>query len=257
MINPVKSLFLFSIAFIYLMIATEHSFAQSGPITIQSGRWILKADWQEPTTSKSRGTVLLLHKAAGDRSAFNRMADVLSGKGYASLRVDLRGHGESINVRAFDPTISRFENPNDPEVTANFELIKQGHIDIVAAIRWLESNMKISDAPFAVIGSSYTGEEMVKATKHEPFADAYIALAPGNFSGSSIAQIDPSGKPWLFVRAEQEMSFFDGIFEAIDRGSEAEIWVLSGSGHATDLFETNEDLEEKLADWLDKNLPVK
>lgn len=228
--------------------------AHSEPVTIQSGAWRLKADWQDHAVPEKHGTVLLLHKAAGNRMAYARMAEVLAENGYASLRIDLRGHGESTNVRAFDPNLSRYKDENNPAVSANFELIDDGHIDIVAAIRWLEQEGKLDGAPFAVIGSSYTGEQMVIAADTIGFADAYIALAPGNFSDASIGKVDPSGKPWLFVRAEREMSFFDDLFEAISDGTDAEIWVLPGSGHATDLFETNDDLEERLVDWLNTAL---
>lgn len=225
--------------------------AQSGPVTIASGEWQLHADWQDHTGATKRGTVLLLHKAAGNRAAYGRMATVLAEHGYASLRIDLRGHGDSTNVRAFDPNISRYKDENDPAVSANFELIDEGYIDIVAAIRWLDQQGKLHGAPFAVIGSSYTGEQMAVATDEAGFADAYIALAPGNFSEASIRKVDPSGKPWLFVRAEREMSFFDDLFTAISDGTNAEIWVLPGRGHATDLFETNDGLEERLVTWLD------
>lgn len=228
--------------------------AQSGPVTIASGEWQLHADWQDHTGATKRGTVLLLHKAAGNRAAYSRMATVLADHGFASLRLDLRGHGDSINVRAFDPNISRYKDENDPAVSANFELIDEAHIDIVAAVRWLDQQGKLQGAPFAVIGSSYTGEQMAVATEKIGFADAYIALAPGNFSDASIRKVDPSGKPWLFVRAEREMSFFDDLFAAIADGSTAEIWVLPGRGHATDLFETNDGLEERLVTWLNSKL---
>lgn len=238
----------------FLFCCSGHAIAESERIIINNGPWQLVADWQDAKASKKRGIVLLLHKAAGNRSAYSDMADILSRRGYASLRVDLRGHGESINVRAFDPEISRYENPNDPAIKANFELIQQGYLDIATVVRWLREHKELGEGSFAVIGSSYTGEEMVKATDSIGFADAYIALAPGNFSANSIEKIDPSGKPWLFVRAKIELPFFDGIFQAIKDGSKAEIWVLPGEGHATDLFDHNKNLEERLIDWLDQKV---
>jgi len=239
---------------VFLLGFANNSFSASQRIVINNGPWQLVGDWQEHTGQEQNGVVLLLHKAAGNRSAHKRMASILSDSGYASFRIDLRGHGESTNIRVFDPKVSRFEDPKDPEVTANFSLIKQGYLDIIAAIKWLKEKKEIKGLPFTIIGSSYTGEEMVKAAESTGFADAYIALAPGNFSKSSIEKIDPSGKPWLFVRAEKEMTFIDGIFNDIRAGSKADIWVLSGEGHATDLFEHNANLEEKLTGWLDQNL---
>ena len=106
-----------------------------------------------------------------------------------------------------------------------------------------------------MMGSSYTGEEMAEASAKLGYADVYVALAPGNFSEQSIRAIDASGAPWLFVRAEIELPFFPALFEAIQSGSEtAEIWVLPGKGHATDLFEENADLDSRLMHWIDEQL---
>ena len=47
------------------------------------------------------------------------------------------------------------------------------------------------------------------------------------------------------------------MFEAIGDGSEsAEIWVLPGEGHATDLFDHNPDLHQRLNDWIVDQLRV-
>jgi hypothetical protein len=123
-------------------------------------------------------------------------------------------------------------------------------------MHWLDEQPRLTSLPLVVVGSSYTGEEMVQAAADTRFADIYIALAPGSFSEESIAAIDPSEVPWLFVRAEVELPFFPGLFAAIREGSEtAEIWTLPGEGHATDLFDHNPDLHLQLIDWIADRLP--
>lgn len=225
-------------------------------IRIQSDDWILHADLQLPASGPARAFAILLHKAAGNRSAYTQMADTMAESGIASLRIDLRGHGDSTNIAAFDPDISRFLDRDDPAVVANFELITAGDRDIVSALLWLRDQAEYSDLPLIMVGSSYTGEEMAEAGAELGYADVYVALAPGNFSEDSIQAIDGSGAPWLFVRAEVELPFFPALFEAIRDGSEsAEIWVLPGEGHATDLFDKNPDLPRQLLDWIDRRLP--
>lgn len=162
--------------------------AQSGPITIASGEWQLQADWQDHTGATKRGTVLLLHKAAGNRAAYGRMATVLAEHGYASLRIDLRGHGDSTNVRAFDPNISRYKDENDPAVSANFELIDEGYIDIVAAIRWLDQQGKLHGAPFAVIGSATPANRWLWQQMRP------VSLTPTSHLRPATFQTHPSGK---------------------------------------------------------------
>ena len=243
--------FLISIA-----LGTNAQTTADRPITINSDGWTLRADLQLPVSSPARAFAILLHKAAGDRSAYAQMAETMAGSGIASLRIDLRGHGDSTNIGTFDPEISRFYDQDDPAVTANFELIRAGDRDIIAVLHWLRDQPEYADLPLIMMGSSYTGEEMAEAGAAIGYADVYVALAPGNFSGDSIHAIDGSGAPWLFVRAEVELPFFPALFEAIRDGSEsAEIWVLPGDGHATDLFDENPNLHQRILDWINERLP--
>lgn len=226
------------------------------PMTIHSEGWTLHADLQLPVSSPIRAFAILLHKAAGNRSAYLQMAETMAENGIASLRIDLRGHGDSTNLGTFDPDIGRYFDQDDPAVVANFELIRAGDRDIVAVLHWLRGQPEYADLPLIMMGSSYTGEEMAEASAESGSADVYVALAPGNFSEDSIRALDNTGVPWLFVRAEVELPFFPALFEAIRDGSEtAEIWVLPGEGHATDLFDENPDLHLRLLDWINEHLP--
>jgi dienelactone hydrolase len=235
--------------------SAAHS-ATDEQIVVRSDGWTLHADLQVPAYGTVRAFAVLFHKAAGNRSAYTQMADAMAKSGIASLRVDLRGHGESTNLGEFDPNISRFFDQDDPAVVANFELIKAGDRDISAVMHWLGDQPEYADLPLIMMGSSYTGEEMAEASADLDYADVYVALAPGNFSEDSIRAIDSSGAPWLFVRAEIELPFFPTLFEAIRDGSEtAEIWVLPGEGHATDLFDENPELHLQLLAWINEHLP--
>ena len=225
-------------------------------ITIHSDGWALRGDLRSPVSGPARAFAILLHKAAGNRSAYKQMAETMAGSGIASLRVDLRGHGESTNIGTFEPDISRYFDQDDQAVAANFELIRAGDRDIIAVLHWFRGQPEYADLPLIMMGSSYTGEEMAEAGAEFGYADVYVALAPGSFSEHSIDAIDGSGAPWLFVRAEVELPFFPALFEAIRDGSESEeIWVLPGEGHATDLFDENPDLHLRLQDWINAHLP--
>ena len=229
--------------------------ADNTRIEIESEGWKLVGDLATPDAGTPNAFALLLHKAAGDRQPYVAMAEALAASGIASLRIDLRGHGDSINLGAFDPMLSRYRDENGPAIVQNFSLISAGDRDIVTIMHWLDNEFRFSNLPLVVVGSSYSGQEMVEAAEETRFADVYVALAPGSFSEESIAEIDPSGVPWLFVRAEIELPFFPGLFAAIRAGSDtAEIWLLPGEGHATDLFSHNPDLHLRLIGWISDQL---
>ena len=235
-----------------LCLISTHSNADTA-ITIDSDGWQLRGDLSVPDSPVA--FAILLHKAAGDRSAYDEMVNVLAKDNIASIRLDLRGHGESTNLGSFDPTLSRYMDPDDERIVRNFDLIRAGDKDILSLMRWLDDQKEFRDLPLVLIGSSYTGQEMVEAARESRFADVYVALAPGSFDTESIAEVDHSGVPWLFVRAEVELPFFPDLFNAIGEGAQsAEIWTLPGEGHATDLFEHNVGLEHRLADWIKKKL---
>ena len=239
-----------------LFIATLSVRADDVRVEIDSEGWTLVGDLTTPETMSLNAFALLLHKAAGDRKAYVTMAEAMAARGIASLRIDLRGHGDSNNLGAFDPEISRYLDDNDPAIVRNFSLIRAGDRDIVSIMQWLDEQPRLASLPLVVVGSSYTGEEMVEAAVETRFADIYVALSPGSFSEESIAAIDPSEVPWLFVRAEVELPFFPELFAAIREGSEtAEIWTLPGEGHATDLFDHNPNLHLQLIDWITDRLP--
>ena len=244
--------------FFFALLFAAMMFAQADDVRVEidSGGWILVGDLTTPETMSLNSFAILLHKAAGDRKAYVAMAEAMATRGIASLRIDLRGHGDSNNLGAFNPEISRYLDDNDPAIVRNFSLIRAGDRDIVSIMQWLDEQPRLTSLPLVVMGSSYTGEEMVEAAVDTRFADIYVALSPGSFSEESIAAVDPSEVPWLFVRAEVELPFFPELFAAIREGSEtAEIWTLPGEGHATDLFDHNPNLHLRLIDWITDRLP--
>ena len=79
-------------------------------------------------------------------------------------------------------------------------------------------------------------------------------LSPGSFSEESIAGIDASGVPWLFVVSRDER-FLRDITAAVQRQSErVHLEVYPGSAHAANLLVEHPDLAERIAVWLDYRL---
>lgn len=209
-------------------------------IEIESSTWRLVGDYQTTGNPEPQAAVLLLHSAASRRDRFEPLARALAAQGIASLRLDLRGHGESIDQGRFDP--SRL-----PETR---HTIVDAPEDVAAALAWLRARSDVDPHRIGVLGSSYSGESMAVAARQGAAARAYVALSPGSFSDESIAWIDSSDTEWWFVRSSREPPFFDDLFAAIEAGSErAEVEQLETHGHGDRLLTTTPRLEPEIVEW--------
>jgi len=214
-------------------------------VVLESNGWRLVGEWRVPPGSKPVPAVLLLHRAAGSRGEYAALAEALATRGVASLRLDLRGHGNSDNL-------GRFEEP----YAENRGVLENTHEDINVALRWIAAHPRVDADRLGAVGASYSGEAIGEALRAggETVA-AYVMLSPGSFSDESIAHVDASAAPWLFIRTSEEneisLEFIDAVFDALVGHSEsAEIRVIPGAGHATGIFDTHPFIIEQIADWL-------
>jgi alpha-beta hydrolase superfamily lysophospholipase len=189
--------------------------------------------------------VLLLHRAAGSRAEYHGLAEALVRRGIASLRLDLRACGESINL-------GRFEAP----FADNLHLLDGTHEDVTSAVIWLASQPSVDAERVGVVAASYSGEAVGEALRvRGTLAHAYVMLSPGSFSDESIAAVSSSGAPWLFIRTTEESpasrKYIDAVFEAVaGRSAAAEIDVIEGAGHATHILDMHPRIVDRIADWL-------
>jgi dienelactone hydrolase len=208
-------------------------------VLVESGGWRLVGDFVLPRSDAPVPAVLMLNKAAGDRRSYAGLASQLAARGIASLRIDLRGHGESTNLGEFMPG----ELQRDP-------LIWDAEVDVIAAHRSLISRPEIDDSRIAIVGASYSGEEMAEAGRQFVYARAYVAISPGSFSDSSIQAIDASGVPWLFVVSSHDRFLREITADVWSESRTAGLVIAPGTAHATDILATHEDMAERIATWL-------
>jgi dienelactone hydrolase len=215
---------------------------ESSRIEIDSDGWHLIGDLVIPDSTGDVPAALLLNQAAGNRIAYEDLARLLAARGIASLRLDLRAHGESTNLGQFVPGEA---DEQDREV-----MIWSAEADVKAAHEYLKSHEKIDTGRIAIVGASYSGEEMAEAGRLHDYAQAYVALSPGSFSDESIKSMDESGVPWLFIVSRQDR-FLTNIVANVQSASEnTEIVYLPGSVHGTDILELRMDVAERIVAWL-------
>ncbi|MDH3524308.1 MAG: hypothetical protein OES32_12050 [Acidobacteriota bacterium] len=215
-------------------------------VVIESDGWQLAGEWHVPASEEApMPTALLLHRAAGSREEYAGLAAALESRGIASLRLDLRAHGESDNL-------GRFEEP----YAENRPLLEGTHRDVNAALSWMKARPGVTGERIAVVAASYSGEAVGEALRAGgDRAAAYVLLSPGSFSEESIAAVDPSGACWLFVRTSEEgevsLPFIDAVFDALaTKSRSAEVRVVPGTGHATRIFDEHPFMIGEVADWL-------
>ncbi len=212
-------------------------------VVIENGDWELVGDLILAGAPGKQPVALMLNKAAGDRTPYRELAIQLAARGIASLALDMRGHGESTNVETFVPG----EN-------ANRELIWESQVDVIAALAWLRTHPRVDPGRIAVVGASYSGEEMADAARLEGYEKVYVALSPGSFSDESIDAIDTSDASWLLVVSRDERYLKEITAETRKRSKSVELWELSGTEHATSLLDAHADLAERIAVWLSARL---
>jgi len=211
-------------------------------VVIESDGWELVGDLQIPQRNSRVPAVLMLNQAAGDRKPYENLADELARRGIASLRLDLRAHGDSTNLGEFIPGVS---SSQDREV-----MIAGADRDVVAAHQFLMSHPELDPAQIGIVGASYSGEEMAEAGRETSYARTYVALSPGSFSDQSIEAMDTSGASWLFIVSKNERFLREIVANVHERTRSVEILYLPGEGHATDLLDDRVDLAERIATWL-------
>ena len=200
-------------------------FAAETTVRLPSGDWLLVGDLSVPESTGPLPAVLMFNRAAGDRTDYEGMARALDERGIASLRLDLRGHGESTNLGTFVPGE---QNPHP--------MIRDAEQDVVAAVEYIKADDRFDPDRIAMVGGSYSGEEMAEASRLIGYVAAYVELSPGSFSDESIAGIDESGVPWLFVTSRDER-FLQEIRRRVTEQSESvEQIVTPGSNHASRLW---------------------
>lgn len=170
-------------------------FCDETKVEIQSHGWKLIGDLIIPASDNPVPAVILLNKAAGDRQVYQNLAAELSKRGIASLRVDLRGHGESTNLGEFIPG-KMSESEMDLMIWDVYE-------DVWSIHKYLKSNNKISADSIRFVGSSYSVEAIAESGRRFGYGKAYVCLSAGSFSEESIINMDKTGLPcWHIVSSD-------------------------------------------------------
>ncbi len=212
-------------------------------IEIDSDGWKIIGTLNMPAAENPLPVVIFCHTLwGGNRSEYDSLAKVFADNGIASLRIDLRGHGESINLGKL---ARRDLNP---------DFVFGAWPDIVAAHRHLKTVAGIDSNRVGFIGASYSGELVAKAGRNYQFGKAYVILSSGLFSPESIVRMEKSNAAWRHIVAKDDNLFPLSIMKLVQARAYAETTIFETGGHATALLASQSQLKQDLATWFKEKL---
>jgi dienelactone hydrolase len=211
-------------------------------VTVESDGWELAGTLNaDAAAAAPQPAAILLHRAAGSRAEYEVLAEELAARGIASLRLDLRGHGDSTNLGTFIP-----------EQRETRVINQDAWRDVGAAFDVLAESDRFDADRIAVLGASYSGERAARAYREDLMSPAaMVMMGPGDFSDESVDGVDESGIPWLFVASEDEIHWVGLVVDALrERSATAEIRMLPGDAHASRILAAHPEMNAEIADWI-------
>lgn len=207
-------------------------------------------DWSPvPTTV---GVTILLHMMPLDRRSWAPFQQVLTKYGVASLAIDMRGHGESVQTESGEKLDYKKFTDTQHQQTLN---------DIAAVIDWLVKKNYGLDR-IMLVGASIGANLALFMLQQEPALAGAVLLSPGNYRGMDAAD------DALYVKAHQALwaagsdgddpEAFETARQVIETaGASRKMFTpYKNAGHGTHLFTSDPRLMDNLATWVKESFQI-
>lgn len=191
---------------------------------------------------------LLLHMMPAAKESWGPLAEALAGRGFTTLAIDLRGHGES--VRGPGGRRLDYKAFSDEEQQTKMK-------DVEAAVRWLES--RGAERPrLALVGASIGANLSIAYAGAHRDVPAVVALSPGlDFRGvltEDAAAAMPRSQKLLLAASEEDGYSFASIRALARAKADAETQELGGAGHGTAMLERAPGFFAYVVEWIVNNV---
>lgn len=190
---------------------------------------------------------LFLHMMPATKESWGPLAEALAARGFTTLAIDSRGHGES--VRGPGGRRLDYKAFSDEEQQAKMN-------DVEAAVRWLEAR-GAERRRLALVGASIGANLSIAYAGAHPDVPAVVALSPGlDYRGvlteEAAAAMPRDQKLLLAASAEDEYSF--ASIRALARAkADAECQELKGAGHGTAMLAREPGFFAYVVEWIANN----
>lgn len=206
----------------------------------------LYGTYRKPDGAKLPGAVILLHKFASSKEEFSQLCGELGPEGFATLAIDLRGHGET--AKASGRSYRDFSD-DDFRAMAN---------DADAAYKKLRQDYP--SLPIFIIGASIGANTALNYACSQPAIAGAVLLSPGRlYKGISTTESAGAyGKRPLMLAASSEDQYSytstqDLAKMAQGSGAKVELVLLAGAGHGVSMLGFG-GLQQKVVQFLKDSL---
>lgn len=183
-------------------------------------------DWSAPKDVKK--AVLLLHMMPATRHSWEPLVKALNKAGFATLAIDLRGHGESTQNGQLD-----YQKFSDAQHQAS-------RLDVDAAMNFIKSK-GFTEENIAFVGASIGANLSLDALRRYSNVPLAVLLSPGlNYRGvttePAMKELEPTQKIWLMA-AESDTQSAEAIVTLQQmKPQTATLTMYGGANHGTNLF---------------------
>lgn len=200
-------------------------------------------DFIQPNGAKK--TALLLHMMPETRSSWTPLSVELNKAGIATLAIDLRGHGESVERQKVGGAKSKldYKKFSDAEHQAS-------RLDVDAAMNFLKSKGFLEEN-ILVAGASIGANLSVDAMYRYHKISRGVLLSPGlDYRGvkteSAIKGLEAAQKVWVIAAGNDEYSADSTKILAGLRPDISKATIFNGSDHGTNLFKSQKALIQEI-----------
>ncbi len=187
--------------------------------------------------NQDTNTLILVHEAYRDSSAWDGFIDAAHQSGYAVISFDLRGHGKSQGEQMFDEAMDH---------------------DLDAVMDWINSSPNLNEDRIAVVGASLGANLALRAGARYPQIKSLVLLSPGMLLwdiGVESAIIEYGRRPVLLVASEDDGYPVFSVQRLNELGQGYDKLVIyPGEGHGTQMIADQPDLTPLMLDWLQQTL---
>jgi alpha-beta hydrolase superfamily lysophospholipase len=204
---------------------------------------IIVGDWFPAPTVL--GAVVLLHMMPETRTSWGLLQRELAKRSIASLAIDLRGHGESVETT--DGNKLDYNEFTDEEHQASM-------FDVASAVAWVKGRGQ--DLERVALGGASIGANLaLEMLGEEPKLCGAVLFSPSHdYRGMNALQdvqnILPHQALFIVSSEDDQESFADSRQLYDQAPTDSKTYVpYKNAGHGTHIFDTDRGLIAKTADW--------